>query len=109
MCQRSYTELREALRDSPLIRCIVGLMLGFAWVIFGVLVFIVLSGDTHIAILIIAGLLGLVVIVSFCPLVAMCHNCYRREPVPVLPLPTGATAPRALDLVEGTNPMLITS
>jgi hypothetical protein len=90
-------------------RAIVGLMIAFAWVAFGALVLIVLNGDTHIATLIMTGALGLAVLVSFFLLTALCHEGCRRPPPPVLPLPTGATAPRPLDLVEGTNPMRVTS
>ena len=107
----TYTELREALRESPLIRAIVVCLILFAWVVFGSLLMLVIMGEQQIPTLAITGIVGLFFFASLYMLVAVIHEACRRQPsagLPVLPSSPGATAPRGVlegETFEATNPL----
>jgi len=105
-----YNELRESLRDSPLIRVIVSGVIIIAWAAFGTMLMIVLTREFQILTVVIAGCIGLFFLASLVMIVAGIHELCRKWQAQVVPSTNslGATASRGVvegETFEAANPL----
>lgn len=100
-------EIREAIRDSLLIRIVLWGLILFSWIFTVVMVLTILSGQTQIAVLILTGTAGALAIALIPALIILLQECCRKTKE--LPRPQGQPVPVDLEAggesFEQSNPL----